>query len=314
MKLIELLIILIIAYFLFFRKERYSYIDLPPICSKTDPGLKCKNRAERNIDLTDRSAKDCMTGKDAEVSCKQDNGIYTGGKSKLTADVSNNIINQFKSRVQPEMKQSQIQKEDLSCDTINPKYVCRIRGKEVEITPQNAKDCGEEVKCKNKAGTGTVLTKIEGGKIIDQFKSRVQPQIRQPQIQKQDLSCDTINPIYACMINGKPNRVTPQNAKDCGEEVRCRNKAGTATVLTKIERDKIIGQFKAQYKPDIIQQPVFNEELSKRANRCKMPLETKKDNNGILLCMNDLPKDSFFITIPKKSSTSPSNYIRLSEL
>ena len=114
------------------------------------------------------------------------------------------------------------------------------------------------------------------------------------------------------MIRGKESRVTPQNAKDCGEEVRCRNKSGTTTKLTKVERDKILDQLKTQLQLDI-QQPVFDEEFSKKARRCKMPLETKKVG-PINYCRNDLPKNmSSFIPIPKPLP-SPSNYIRLSEL
>ena len=238
MKIIELVVILVIAYFLFFRKEGYSYIDLPSVCDKVDSGLKCKDKSERNIDLTDKSVKDCITGENAEVSCKDKRGIYTAGKSKLTS--------------------------------------------------------------------------VESNKIIDQFKTQVQPEIQQPQIQKEDLSCDTIKPNYVCMINGKPSIITPQNSKDCGELVVCRNKAGTGTKLTKVERDKILDEFKSRVKPEI-QQPVFDEEFSRKSRRCKMPLETKMID-GKMLCRNDLPENmSSFISIPEPT-TPPSNYIRLSEL
>ncbi len=307
MKIPQLIIICIVAYFLFFKKEGYSYIDLPPICSKDDPALMCKDKRGRYISLTSSSAKDCDE-KTIDVQCKGNRGTY----QRLTKEQSNKIISDFVSQVKTDIQQPQIQREDTTCDTVNPLYVCNINGRPSRVSPSNAKDCTGLLVCRNKAGTGTRLTKQQSDKTISDFMSQVKTDIQQPQIQREDTTCDTVNPLYVCNINGRPSRVSPANAKDCSGLLVCRNKAGTGTRLTKEQSDKVINDFMSQVKSEV-QQPVFDEEYSKKARRCKIPLE-ERISNGVTLCRNDLPgNESSFIQKPKPP-TSPSNYIRLSEL
>ena len=101
MKIIKLVAILAIAYFLFFRKEGYNYIELPPICDKVDPKLKCKGKRGRDIELTETSAKDCLTGKDAMVSCKDMYTKMQTANSTFKGDKGDKIIKQFMSQVAP---------------------------------------------------------------------------------------------------------------------------------------------------------------------------------------------------------------------
>ncbi len=307
MKITQLIIICIIAYFLFFKKEGYSYIELPSICSKDDAGLMCKDKTGRYISLTSSSAKDCDE-KTPEIQCKDSMGIY----KKISQEQSKKIINDFMSQVKSEVQQPQIQREDTTCDTVNPFYVCIIDGKPSKVSSANAKDCTGLLVCRNKAGTATRLTKEQSDKVINDFMSQVKSEVQQPQIQKEDTTCDTVNPFYVCIIDGKPSRVSSANAKDCSGLLICRNKAGTGTRLTKEQSDKVINDFMSQVKTEV-QQPVFDEEYSKKARRCKIPLE-ERISNGVTLCRNDLPgNESSFIPKPKPP-TSPSNYIRLSEL
>jgi hypothetical protein len=245
MKITQLIIFCIVAYFLFFKKEGYSYIELPSTCSKEDPGLMCKDKRGRYISLTSSSAKDCDE-KTPEVQCKDNMGNY----QRLSRD--RKLSNQ-----------------------------------------QNQKISQEQSK-----------------KIINDFMSQVKTDIQQPQIQRGDTTCNTLNPSYSCNINGILTTVSPTNAKNCRGSLECRNNMGTFTKLTKEQSDKVIKDFMSQVKTDI-QQPVFDEEYSKKARRCKIPLE-ERISNGVTLCRNDLPgNESSFIQKPKPS---PSNYIRLSEL
>jgi hypothetical protein len=99
MKIIKLVVILAIAYFLFFRKEGYNYIELPPICDK-DSGIKCKDKKGRDIELTETSAKDCLTGKDAMVVCKDMYAKMRTANSTFKGDKGDKIIKQFQVKPQ----------------------------------------------------------------------------------------------------------------------------------------------------------------------------------------------------------------------
>jgi len=202
---------------------------------------------------------------------------------------------------------------DTTCDTVNPSYSCSIGGKPTIVSPANSKDCKGLLICRNKSGTGTTLTKEQSDKVIKDFIAQIKTDIQQPQIQRGDATCDTVNPSYSCDIKGRRTTVFPANVKDCkGGSLECRNNMGTFTTLTKEQSDKVINDFMSQNKIDI-QQPIFDEEYSKKARRCKIPLE-EKIIGGITYCKNDLPNNqASFISKPKQT-TSPSQYITLSEL
>ena len=308
MKITQLIIFCIVAYFLFFKKEGYNYIELPSTCSKEDPGLMCKNRRGINISLTPSSTKDCNE-KNPEVQCKDSMGIY----KKISQDQSKKIINDFMSQVKTDIQPPQIQRGDATCDTVNPSYSCDIKGRRTTVFPANVQDCKRgSLECRNNMGTFTTLTKEQSDKVIKDFMSQNKTDIQQPQIQRGDATCDTVNPSYSCDIKGRRTTVFPANVQDCKRgSLECRNNMGTFTTLTKEQGDKVIKDFMSQVKTDI-QQPIFDEEYSKKARRCKIPLETKRIG-GNTYCKNDLDIAPSWISMPKPT-TSPSQYITLSEL
>ncbi len=313
MKITQLIIFCIVAYFLFFKKEGYSYIELPSICSKDDPALMCKHKTGRGryIYLTPFSAKDCDE-KTPEVQCKDKDKDSMGIYKKISQEQSKKIINDFMSQVKSEVQQPQIQRGDTTCDTVTPSYSCSIGGRRTTVSSANAKDCKGLLICRNKAGTGTTLTKEQSDKVINDFIAQIKTDIQQPQIQRGDTTCDTVNPSYSCDIKGRRTTVFSANVQDCKRgSLQCRNNMGTFTTLTKEQSDKVINDFMMGKNKIDIQQPIFDEEYSKKARRCKIPLE-ERIINRVTYCRNDLPNNqSSFIPKP---TTPPSQYITLSEL
>jgi hypothetical protein len=239
MKIIKLVAILAIAYFLFFRKEGYNYIELPPTCDKEDPELKCKDKRGRNIKLTETSARDCLTGKDAMVACKD---MYTKmytANSTFKGDKGDKIIKQFMSQVASGSQSTQVAPGSQSTQVapiVQP------------ITRAND------------------LRKQIEDQVKTEMKNREQSQLPIPQ---------------------QPTMTQPSTSTRADE-------------LRKQIEDKI----KAER-----QDAVFDQDIRQKSTRCKMPLKTKKVGNTTY-CMNDF---DIWILVPK-TITSPSNYIRLSEL